>query len=78
MSAADAVEAVIDVELADDTVSKEQASIFYDNIKKTFTIRNESTTNPTLLNKNIITEAAELNHGDLIETGKTVFKFKRE
>lgn len=67
-----------DVELADDTVSKEQASIFYDNIKKTFTIRNESTTNPTLLNKSIITEAAELNNGDLIEAGKTVFKFKRE
>ena len=67
-----------DVELADDTVSKEQASIFYDNIKQTFTIRNESTTNPTLLNKNIITEAAELHDGDLIETGKTVFKFRRE
>jgi hypothetical protein len=66
-----------DVELADDTVSKEQASIFYDNIKKTFTIRNESTTNPTLLNKNIITEAAELKSGDLIEIGKTVLIFKR-
>jgi hypothetical protein len=67
-----------DVELADDTVSKEQASIFYDNIKKTFTLRNESTTNPTLLNKNIITEAAELHNSDLIEIGKTVFKFKQE
>ncbi len=32
----------------------------------------------SLLNKNIITEAAELNNGDLIEAGKTVFKFKRE
>jgi len=67
-----------DVELADDTVSKEQASIFYDNIKKTFTLRNESTTNPTLLNKNIITEAAELHNSDLIEIGKTVLKFKQE
>jgi len=67
-----------DVELADDTVSKEQASIFFDNVKQTFTIRNESTTNPTLLNKNIVTEAAELHNGDLIETGKTLFKFRRE
>jgi hypothetical protein len=67
-----------DVELTDDTVSKEQASIFYDNINKTFTVRNESTTNPTLLNKNIITEAAGLNNSDLIEMGKTVLRFKRE
>lgn len=67
-----------DLELADDTVSKEQASIFYDNIKKKFTIRNESTTNPTLLNKNIITEAAELHNSDLIEIGKTVLRFKQE
>jgi hypothetical protein len=67
-----------DVELADDTVSKEQASIFYDNVKKTFSIRNESTTNPTLLNKNIVTGAVEIHNGDLIETGKTVIKFRRE
>ncbi|MGB7297547.1 MAG: FHA domain-containing protein [Candidatus Aminicenantales bacterium] len=67
-----------DVELADDTVSKEQASIFYDNVKKSFSVRNESTTNTTLINKNIITEAAGLNNGDLIEMGKTVFRFKQE
>jgi hypothetical protein len=67
-----------DVELTDDTVSKEQASIFYDNVRKSFSIRNESTTNTTLVNKNIVTETTGLKNGDLIEMGKTVFRFKQE
>lgn len=67
-----------DIELSDDTVSKEQASIFYDNVKKQFTIKNESTTNPTMVNKNLVTESAQLENDALIEMGKSALKFKIE
>lgn len=67
-----------DIELDDDTVSKEQASIYYDNTRKQFTIKNESTTNPTMVNKNLVTESIPLENGALIEMGKTVLKFKTE
>ena len=67
-----------DIELDDNTVSKEQASIFYDNTTRGFTIKNESTTNPTMMNKNVITSTSELNDGDVIEMGKTILRFKKE
>ena len=67
-----------DIELNDDTVSKQQASIYYDNTKKQFTIKNESTTNPTMVDKNVVTESAALENGSQIEMGKTVLKFKME
>jgi len=66
-----------DVELMDDTVSKQQATIFYDSVNKQFSIRNESTTNPTKLNNQIITEPVVLKFDDTIEMGKTVILFKK-
>ena len=67
-----------DIELNDDTVSKQQASIYYDNTKKEFTIKNESTTNPTMVNKNVVTESAHLESGARIEMGKSLLIFKKE
>ena len=66
-----------DVELMDDTVSKQQATIFYDNDNKQFSIRNESTTNPTKVNDQIINEPAVLHFDDTIEMGKTMLLFKK-
>ena len=67
-----------DIELTDDTISKEQASIFYDNTTREFSISNESTTNPTMVNKKIITESLVLKDNDDIEAGETVLRFKKE
>jgi hypothetical protein len=65
-----------DVELTDDTVSKEQASIYYDNASKSFAITNQSTTNPTLVNKKTVTESLPLDDGDRIEMGSTVLQLR--
>jgi len=67
-----------DIELTDDTISKEQSSIFYDNTTREFSISNESTTNPTMVNKKIITESIVLKDNDDIEAGETVLRFKKE
>jgi len=67
-----------DVELLDDTVSKEQSSIFYDNTTKEFSISNESTTNPTQVNQKIVTDTVILNDNDLIEVGASALRFKKE
>ncbi|MCJ7583094.1 MAG: FHA domain-containing protein [Candidatus Aminicenantes bacterium] len=67
-----------DVELSDDTVSKEQSSIFYDNTTKEFSIRNESTTNPTQVNQKIVTDPVILKNNDLIEVGASALRFKKE
>ena len=67
-----------DIELADDTVSKEQASLFYDNTTKQFSLSNESMTNPTKVNNQMITEALILKNDDLIEIGKTALRFKQK
>ena len=67
-----------DVELSDDTVSKEQTSIFYDNTTREFSIRNESTTNPTQVNQKIVTDPIILNDNDLIEVGASALRFKKE
>jgi len=67
-----------DVELADDTVSKDQASIFYDNTRKLFSIANESATNPTKVNGQIISGPTLIENGALIEMGRTIFRFKKD
>lgn len=67
-----------DIDLTDDTVSKEQASIFYDNTTREFSIRNESTTNPTQVNKKIVTDPIKLENNDIIEVGATILRFKKE
>jgi pSer/pThr/pTyr-binding forkhead associated (FHA) protein len=66
-----------DIELTDGTVSKEQASIHYDNTKKEFSIVNESQTNPTRVNQVDITAPTLIADGAVIEIGKTVLRFKK-
>ncbi len=67
-----------DVELSDDTVSKEQSSIVYDRTTKEFSVSNESTTNPTQVNQEIVTDPVILKNNDLIEVGASAIRFKRE
>lgn len=67
-----------DIELADDTVSKEQASVLYDNSNKQFSISNESTTNPTKVSGQVIAEPVILNTDDMVEMGKTVLRFVKK
>jgi len=66
-----------DIELTDGTVSKEQASIHYDNTKKEFSIVNESQTNPTRVNQVDIAGPTVIADGAVIEIGKTVLRFKK-
>jgi len=66
-----------DIELTDGTVSKEQATIRYDNVKKEFTLTNESKTNPTRVNGEDMTGPKVLIDGTVIEMGKTVLRFKK-
>jgi len=66
-----------DIELNDDTVSKEQAAIYYDNVKKEFTVANESATNPTRVNGQPISGPTLIKNGALIELGRTVLQFKK-
>ena len=67
-----------DIELSDNTVSKEQSTIFYDNITKEFSIRNESTTNPTQVNQKNVIDPIILKNNDLIEVGASALRFKKE
>ena len=66
-----------DIELNDDTVSKEHASIYFDNVKKEFTVANESATNPTRVNGQPISGPTLIKNGELIELGRTVLQFKK-
>lgn len=66
-----------EIELNDETVSKEQASIHYDNTKKEFTLVNESKTNPTRVDQKEISEPVALTGGAVIEMGRTVLRFKK-
>ncbi len=66
-----------DIELSDGTVSKEQATIHYDNTKKEFTIVNESQTNPTRVNQVDIAGPTVIADGAVIEIGKTLLRFKK-
>jgi len=66
-----------DIELSDNTVSKEQASITYDSASKQFSISNQSTTNPTMVNKNVISEPVGLDEESVVEMGRTALRFRR-
>ncbi|MGD0783309.1 MAG: FHA domain-containing protein [Candidatus Aminicenantales bacterium] len=66
-----------DIELTDGTVSKEQATLNYDNTKKEFTIVNESLTNPTRVNQVDIAGPTVIADGAVIEIGKTILRFKK-
>lgn len=66
-----------DIELNDETVSKEHAAIYYDNAKKEFSIANESATNPTRINGIPISGPTIIQNGALIEVGRTVLLFKK-
>jgi hypothetical protein len=66
-----------DIELADDTVSKDQASIYYDNARKAFSIANESATNPTKVNGQAITGPTPLENDSVVEMGRSVLRFKK-
>jgi len=66
-----------DVELSDDTVSKDQASIYYDGARKVFSIANESSTNPTKVNGQQISGPTQLENGSVIELGRTTLRFKK-
>jgi pSer/pThr/pTyr-binding forkhead associated (FHA) protein len=66
-----------DIELNDDTVSKEQAAIYYDNAKRLFSIVNESATNPTKVNGAVIASPTLLENGTLVELGRTVLVFRK-
>jgi len=66
-----------DIELQDDTVSKEQTSLVYDNAAKTFSVNNESTTNPTRVNGQVTTGVLVLKDGDQLEMGRTILRFKQ-
>jgi len=67
-----------DIELNDETVSKEQASIYYDKLKKEFSVANESATNPTRVNGRPISSPIILENGALLEIGLTVLRFKKD
>lgn len=66
-----------DLELGDDTVSKDQASIYYDNTRKTFSIANESATNPTKVNGQPISGPTLIENDAVIEMGRTLLRFKK-
>lgn len=65
-----------DVELTDGTVSKEQASIRYQPTNETFTIMNESSTNPTLVNRIVVDDDVTLELDARIEMGGTTLLFR--
>lgn len=65
-----------DIEITDGTVSKEQAALHYDTVKKEFTLVNESATNPTLLDGAELSGPTVLRAGAAIEMGKVVLRFK--
>jgi len=66
-----------DVEFADETVSKDQASIYYDTATRLFSIANESSTNPTKVNGQAISGPTTLDNGAMIEMGRTVVRFRK-
>jgi pSer/pThr/pTyr-binding forkhead associated (FHA) protein len=67
-----------DIELNDDTVSKEQSSVYYDGSKKEFSIANESMTNPTKVNGQSISGPIVLDNEAVIEMGRSVLRFRKQ
>jgi hypothetical protein len=66
-----------DIELTDDTVSKEQATINYDNAKKIFSLLNESSTNPTRIGGSAVSGSADLENNTVLEMGRTLLRFRK-
>lgn len=66
-----------EVELTDQSVSREHAKIVYNPTDQTFNLINESTTNPARVNGTAI-ESALLQNNDLIQLGSTGLKFVRK
>lgn len=66
-----------DVELTDTAVSREQAKVVYNDETKSFTVINESKTNPTKVDGTTV-EARELTDEARIEMGKTTAELRRE
>jgi hypothetical protein len=58
-------------------VSKEQATINYDNAKKIFTIVNESSTNPTRVNGTPVSGSAVVENNTVVEMGRTQIRFRK-
>jgi len=52
--------------------------IFFDNVKKQFTVANESATNPTRVNGQAISGPTIVENGAIIEMGRSVLLFKKE
>lgn len=65
-----------EVELQDDTVSKEQACIHFDRALRRFVIVNESATNPTRVNGVAIVAPTLLENGTRLDLGRTVLVFR--
>ncbi|MCU0275435.1 MAG: FHA domain-containing protein [Acidobacteria bacterium] len=65
-----------DVQLSDPTVSKEQASLYYDAGSGKLSIVNESAKNPTRVNGVVVAGTLALKGNDLIEMGKTALRIK--
>ena len=65
-----------DVTLADTSISREQARISYSEETDSFTLINESRTNPTRVD-GVTVDAKELGNGSSIEMGRTVMKLER-
>lgn len=66
-----------EVELSDQSVSREHAKIVYNPTDQTFNLINESVTNPTRVNGTAI-ESALLQPNDLIQLGATTITFVRK
>lgn len=66
-----------DVILTDNTVSKEQATLQFDQITGRYSIVNESAKNPTKVNGVVASQPVFLKGGESIEMGKTALRFKQ-
>jgi hypothetical protein len=66
-----------DIVLTDLSVSKEQASLYFDPGSRRFSVANESTKNPIRVNGVTVEKKMTLNGGELIEMGKTALRFKK-
>lgn len=65
-----------DIELTDGTVSKEQASIRYQPRDEAFSILNESSTNPTLVDRKVVEGEVTLELDTRIDMGGTTLLFR--
>ncbi len=68
---------VNDVVLTDPSVSKEQASLYFDSASERFSVVNESEKNPIRVNGVTVEKKASLKGSELIEMGKTALRFRK-